>query len=191
LVDQYGAENVGVVYIGFKEVGAFFTAAANHPILRQVTWVGSDGTAGLSVLVEDATVAQFAVDTEFINPIFAPGASPFKDQVTQYVQNKLGRTPDSYAYATYDALWAIALGLLQVNDYDPVKVREILPDIVSRMVGGSGVFQLDAAGDRASADYELWVVWPTDGGYEWKVAGIYRFATDTIEWFSWWVEAHA
>jgi branched-chain amino acid transport system substrate-binding protein len=191
LVNQYGTDKVGVVFIGFKEVASFFTAASDHPILSQVKWVGSDGTAGLSVLVQDSKVAQFSVDTEFVNPIFAPGASPYKDQVTQYVKQKLGRMPDSYAYAAYDALWAIALGLLQVNAYDPVKVKAILPDIVSRMVGSTGAFQLDQYGDRASADYELWVVWPTDGGFDWKVAGIYHAATDSVEWQAWWQEAHA
>lgn len=187
-IEQYGRENVGVVIIGFKEVAAFFTAANDHPILKEVIWVGSDGTAGLAELLEPIP-GEFAYTTKFTNPIFAPGASPWRDKVKAYVERELGRTPDSYAYATYDIIWTLALALLQVNEYDPVKVREVLPDIVKRYNGATGTFELDEYGDRAFADYEIWVVWPTDGGYDWRVAGMYRAATDSIEWEAWWREA--
>jgi len=187
LVNQYGADKVGVQLIAFKEAASIFQAAAGYDILRQVKWIGSDGTAQLSQLVENPEVAKFAVDTEFLNPIFAPGESPFHDQILQYVKNKLGRNPDAYAYATYDAIWAIAMGIEWVDSSDPMKVKQVLPDVVAHMVGGSGVFQLNKDGDRAFADYDLFVVWPTDGGYEWRKAGVYRASTGTVEWEDWWL----
>lgn len=187
LVNQYGADQVGVELIAFKEAASIFQTAAGYDVLRQVKWIGSDGTAQLSQLIETPEVAQFAVDTEFLNPIFAPGASPFHDQVLDYVKSKLGREPDAYAYATYDAIWAIALGIELTDSDDPMKVKAVLPDVVARMVGGSGVFQLNEDGDRAFSDYDLYVVWLTDGGYEWKKAGIYRAVTHSVEWEDWWL----
>ena len=187
LVNQYGADQVGVELIAFKEAAAVFQAAAGYDVLRQVKWIGSDGTAQLSQLIETAEVAQFAADVEFLNPIFAPGASPFHDDVLNYVKQKLGREPDAYAYATYDAIWAIAMAIEWVDSDDPMKVKEVLPEVVARMVGGSGVFQLNEDGDRAFSDYDLYVVWPTDGGYEWRKAGVYRAATGTVEWEDWWL----
>lgn len=187
LVNQYGADQVGVQLIAFKEAASIFQAAAGYDVLRQVKWIGSDGTAQLSQLVENPEVAQFAVDTEFLNPIFAPGASPFHDQVLDYVKRELGREPDAYAYATYDAIWAIAMGIELTDSDDPMKVKEVLPDVVARMVGGSGIFQLNEDGDRAFSDYDLYVVAPTDGGYEWRKAGVYRAVTGSVEWEDWWL----
>ena len=186
LVDQYGADQVGVELIAFKEAASLFQAAAGYDVLRQVKWVGSDGTAMLSQLIETPEVAQFAYDTKFVNPIFAPGASPYNQKLTDYVKQKLGRAPDSYAYATYDAIWAIAMAIEQVDSADPMKVKEVLPDVVARMVGASGIFQLNEDGDRAFSDYDLYVVWPTDGGFEWRKAGVYRAVTGQVEWESWW-----
>ena len=188
LVNKYGADKVGVAYIGFEEVVAVFTEASKYDTLMKVKWIGSDGTAGLADLVENKVAAEFSIKTWFLSPVFAPSASPHLDRVKAYVKEKLGRTPDSYAYAAYDAAWVLALSLQMVQKYDPNAVKAILPDVVSRYVGASGSFLLDENGDRATADYELWIPRKTDGGYEWAVAGVWHAATDSITWESWWLE---
>jgi branched-chain amino acid transport system substrate-binding protein len=188
LVNKYGADKVGIAYIGFEEVVAVFTAAKDYPILSQVKWVGSDGTAGLSDLVTNVDAAEFSIKTWFLSPIFAPAASPFKDKVKNYVHQKLGRDPDSYAYAAYDAAWVFALALEMAKKYDANAVKKLIPEIVPRYMGASGNFRLDANGDRASADYELWIPRKTAAGYEWAVAGVWLSATDTIQWQDWWVQ---
>jgi branched-chain amino acid transport system substrate-binding protein len=47
-VNKYGADKVGVVYIGFNEVVQVFTTASQYDILKKVRWFGSDGTALLA-----------------------------------------------------------------------------------------------------------------------------------------------
>lgn len=190
MMDQYGADKVGVSYIAFEEAVAFFAAAKAYPVLEQVKWIGSDGTAGLAPLVTEPDAAEFAVKTEFISPIFTAAVSPAMERVKARVQEKLGRTPDTYAYAAYDIAWTLALALEAVDAYDPAAVKAVLPDILKNYYGATGNFELNEDGDRAFADYELWVPWPTDGEYEWKVAGVYHAAIDTIEWADWWLEAH-
>jgi len=170
LVDQFGADKVGVALLGFREVAAVFSAAAGYDVLGQVKWIGSDGSALLGDVVNDPTVAEFAASVEFLNPIFAPGESPFNEKLRNYIEQELGRQPDAYAFASYDALWAIALSIQYVQDADPEKVKEILPLTVSRMVGASGVFQLDENGDRANADYEIYVPVIENGQATWKKA---------------------
>jgi len=188
LVNKYGADKVGVAYVGFEEVLAVFTAAKDYPILSQVKWVGSDGTAGLSDLVKNADAAEFSIKTLFLSPIFAPAASPFKDKVKNYVHQKLGRDPDSYAYAAYDAAWVYALAFEMAKNYDSNTVKKLIPEIVPRYMGASGNFRLDANGDRASADYELWIPKKTATGYEWAVAGVWVASSDTIQWQDWWIQ---
>jgi len=189
LVEKYGKENVGVQLISFEESVAFFAAAIAYPILAEVPWVGSDGTAGVTPLIKEKSVAEFAVKVKFLSPIFTPGVSPYRERVEKYVREKLGRAPDAYSYAAYDIAWTLALALEQADAYDPEAVRSILPELVKRYFGATGYFELNKDGDRAFADYELWIPWPTDGEYDWKIAGIWHAITDSIEWYDWWVAA--
>ena len=189
LVNQFGADKVGVTLIAFKEAAAIFAAAREHDVLWQVRWFGSDGTALLSEIVNTPEVAEFASTVKFMNPIFAPGASPYNTKLKNYVQQQLGREPDAYAFASYDALWAIAMSIQLTQSDDPEAVKNVLPKVVERMVGASGAFSLDENGDRAAADYDLYVPVSTDGGYTWKKAGTWKYVSGKIEWESWWLSS--
>lgn len=189
LVRKYGKDKVGVNAIGFEEMIAFITAAKAYPILAEVRWIGSDGTAGVSGLVKEAELAEFCMKTRFLNPIITPGLSPHTEKVKNAVREKLGRDPEPYAYNAYDALWTIVLALDLVDRYDSKAVRAILPEAVKRFMGASGFFELDKAGDRAFADYELWIPWRVGDKYDWQIAGVWRASTDSIEWSKWWLEA--
>lgn len=191
LVSKYGKEKVGVYLVGFEEATAFMAVAKGYPILSEVKWVGSDGTAGIAPLVKERDLAEMAVKTEFLNPIAKPVETPHTIRVRNAVIEKLGRAPEPYAYGAYDALWTIAIALNLVDKYDSKAVKAILPEVVKRYYGALGNFELNDAGDIGVADYELWVVWPTDTGYEWRIAGVWRYLTNSIEWTSWWLEAKA
>ncbi|MEM3644107.1 MAG: ABC transporter substrate-binding protein [Nitrososphaerota archaeon] len=189
LAGKYGKDKIGIDAVGFEEMVAFIAAAKAYPILSEVKWVGSDGTAGVSGLVKERELAEFCIKVQFLSPIGTPGVSPHTEKVKKYVRDKLGRDPEPYAYNSYDALWTIALAIDLVDKYDSEAVKAILPEVVKRYIGASGSFELDKAGDRAYADYELWIPWTTDTGYDWKIAGIWRGATDKIEWADWWLAA--
>lgn len=186
LADKYGKDKVGILAISFEEIASIFTAAMAHPILAEVKWQGSDGTAGVASLVESKELAEFAIKTRFLNTITAPVVSPHLDKVKEYVVEKLGRTPDSYAYIAYDALWVIALALEAVNTYDPVAVMNAIPAVLSRYMGASGWFELNENGDRAFTDYDIWVVRKVGAEYKWDVAGTWRGKTEAVEWREWW-----
>ena len=93
----------------------------------------------------------------------------------------LNRETDSYSYGTYDIVWSLALAIDQVG-YDPEKVKDILPEVADKrteLYGASGHIVLNENGDRAFADYDLWLI--NDKG-EWEKVGVWRGETDTIEW---------
>ena len=183
LVDKYGKDKVGVLVISFKEIAAIFAAAKAHPILAEVKWQGSDGTAGEASLAEDPELAEFAIKTKFYNTIAAPGLSPHTEKVKKYVLERLGREPESYAYFAYDALWAVALALNIVDSYDAVAVRKAIPFVLEHYLGASGYFNLDENGDRATGDYDILAIKKVDGEYKWVSVGVYRYSTDTVEWY--------
>ncbi len=191
LVGKYGRDKVAVIAIGFKEIVQLFKQAANFEELRQVAWFGSDGTANLSEFVKDPVAAKFAIETLFINPIFSPAATQVQEQVKQKVLEKIGEEPDAYSYAAYDAVVALALALLQVGPMDDMDalvnaVKEILPEITISdqfaEMAATGKFPLNEAGDRATADYDWWLVTDVGGQPEWVKVGVYMGVQDMNSW---------
>ena len=183
-VASYGADKVGVLLVAFEEAAIYFTSIAEYPVLWDVQWFGSDGTTGSLKMIEEPACAEFCSESRFVNPIFAPTRSPKFAKVEANGLAKLGRAPDSYVYAAYDIVWALAYSLLTVDAYDPEAVRAVLPDVTESMFGASGWVVLNEDGDRAAADYDLWVIAEIAAGqYEWKHVGVYVQATDSVTWF--------
>jgi len=182
-VKKYGADKVAVSYIGFNEVVQVMDTAAQYKVLREVQWFGSDGTALLSELLKDPTAAKFAADVKFLNPIFAATKSQKYERVVNELKKMLGREPDTYALASYDAAWVAALSILDTQKYDGTAIKNILPDVAYNYFGATGWIVLDKAGDRAFADYDLWMVVKTPQGYQWKLAGIYHYSSDSFTWY--------
>ncbi len=182
-ISTYGADDVGVLYIAFEEVVQFFTECSVYSSDGWgVKWYGSDGTTLSQDMITDTTTASFSYATGFMNPIFSPTRSDKWQKVNNYVKADLGRSPDSYTYASYDIVWAIAYSLIAVDKYDAAAVRDVFPEVTDSLFGASGWIILNEDGDRAPVDYDLWVIDLEDTTYEWLLVGKYAFATDSIIW---------
>jgi branched-chain amino acid transport system substrate-binding protein len=181
-VIQYGSDKVGVLDIAFEEATRFLLDAREHSVLWTVKWFGSDGTVQLDAMVQDAAVAEFATTVKFPNTIFAPTVSAKYETVRLYCNATLGRMPDAYVYSAYDEIWAYALCLLQVDKYDAEAVRAVMPDVTRNYFGASGWVLLNAYGDRAQADYDIWAIQYKDGSYKWVRAGTWIATSDSISW---------
>jgi len=180
LLQKYKPEEIAVELIAFNEAVTFIVQAAEYPNLAKVRWLGSDGTAQLDELIKEPTAAQFAATVNWINPIFAPTESDKYTRLVDEAKARLGRVPDSYAIAAYDQLWVLALAILQVGKYDAEAVKDVLPNVANNFFGASGWIVLNAAGDRATADYSLWAVRETAQGYEWVKVGVYNAASGSV-----------
>ena len=186
LVNKYlgQGKKVGVLLIAFNEAVQVFQQADQYDVLKQVRWYGSDGTALLSEIVNDPVAGRFAAQVKFINPIFAAAKSGKFEDVNKRLTDILGRQPDTYALALYDSAWVVTLALMATGSYDAVKVKEILPTTARAFYGTTGEIVLNEAGDRAFADYALWQVKETaEGKYEWVNVGMYKYATNSIEYY--------
>lgn len=159
MVSKYGADKVAVVAPGFAELQTIFLTAANYPVLTQVKWYGTDGSTGLKELT-DPKVCDFVLKVGgFVSTKFAPARSPYYDRVRNYILQKFGREPDSYAYNAYDAVWLIALTILQNGgDTDTTKFFQKFPQVAANYFGASGLTKLNENHDRDTADYELWAI---------------------------------
>ncbi|GBC68653.1 Leu/Ile/Val-binding protein [archaeon HR01] len=180
LLKTYKPEEIAVELIAFNEAVTFISQAADYPDLARVRWLGSDGTAQLDELIKDPKAAAFSVQVNWINPIFAPTESGKYTKLVEEAKARLGRVPDSYAIAAYDEVWVLTLAVLQVGKYDAEAVKSVLADVANNFFGASGWIVLNAAGDRATADYSLWAVRQTAGGYTWEKVGVYSAASGSV-----------
>ncbi|MBW6464599.1 MAG: ABC transporter substrate-binding protein [Firmicutes bacterium] len=171
--------------IGFEEVVPFMVEASKYPQLRQIKWIGSDGTAFSEALLQTPEAAQFAYDVKFINSMNKPAELTTEsnfDHVRDHIQQLLGRETDAYSYNTYDIIWALAMSFDQVG-YDSVAVKEVLPEVTkewSAVYGASGYIELNEFGDRAFADYNY--VMLTEGLDDWTIPGYFNGMTKEITW---------
>ncbi len=189
LLKEYKPNEVAVILIAFNEAKDLFIEARKYPNTGKVAWIGSDGTALLTEIVSDPVSGEFSSKVLFINPIFSPAATDEQAKVAQYVKQKLGVEPDAYALAAHDAVVAIALAILQAGQTDDMdqlvnKVKQLIPQVVQSdefaKYAATGKFPLNDAGDRATADYDFWVVMKTGAKYDWVKAGQYKGLEDKV-----------
>ncbi len=171
-----GSGPVGVYLTAFGEVTKLFGAAAGMPELESVTWYGSDSVALSKGLLEDATAASFAAKTGYPNPILGlrDTDSGLWKLVSERLSQRLGRTPDAFALAAYDALVAGVDALKDTSDgADASALRKEIVDAARDHVGLTGPTQLNAAGDRSIGNYDFWAVCARATGNEWVRVATY------------------
>ena len=176
-VDEYGAERVGVTYFGFGEALILFQSAASHDILDDIRWFGADAVTKDTVIIDDPITSEFATNIEFTTLLVASGKNEFSKQVEEAVEEAIGRTPRTYASSAYDAIWLLGLSMERAQSTDVSTLTAIFPEVAAEHQGALGSTRLNANGDLAQTNYDVWNV--SDG--QWTQVGVYYAATDSIE----------
>jgi branched-chain amino acid transport system substrate-binding protein len=164
----------GEIGIVADEVGNYLDAANTYPQLKKVVWIGR-GTLSTGLVS-----SSFGAASKYICPLKLDEKGTRYNYVKDYVQRELGREPDYYSYMTYDAVWSLAMAIDKVG-YNSAKVRDILPRVTdewTKQNGASGHIVLNAAGDRAYADFDLWMF----TNNRWERVGVYNSRTKTVNW---------
>lgn len=176
LVQQYGADHVAVYVVSFEEIASIFQVANQYPVLKEVKWYGSDGTAGVGSVIQNPVAAQFSYNVTFLNPIAAPAHTEYYDMLTKH----FNKTLQAYSYITYDIFWIYVYSILAVGGDNVTAIKHILPTIAAHFFGASGYHVLDKFGDRSSGGYELLFVNKTSTGYDWAIYGMYDITTGQL-----------
>ncbi len=181
-VSQYGADKVGVYIVAYDEIVPIMIQANRHQELQSVSWYGSDGSAQNEGLTKNVEAAEFAVKTNFLNPIYRVNASDSFKKIEARIVEEIDRVPRSYAEVAYDEFWVAALTL---NNYtgtqqdDIGSLREAFVNTANHYVGVTGKTELNDAGDRKYAPYDFWAVRPSHkddankGSFEWTAVAAY------------------
>jgi branched-chain amino acid transport system substrate-binding protein len=186
---SYGSDKIGVYMISIGEAASLLALAARDPELSSVEWFGCDGVAGLESISQNGTLAQFAVKTGLVCPIYGVPSSYRKSDDYEYVagavMQKTGAEPNAYAITSYDALWAASESMMLSESLNSSELMEILIHTINRYSGITSRLKLNAAGDRRSASYDLVAVKEENGMYSWRCVGSFvRYAdgNDELTW---------
>jgi branched-chain amino acid transport system substrate-binding protein len=169
------AAEVGVYLAGFDEIADLFAAAAADPVLASVRWYGADGIAQSGALLARPAAVAFAETVGFPSALFGLDltASAEWQPVATRIQQRAGSAPDAFALAVYDATRVAALAYLASPrrvDVDSLAARFV--QAADSYHGTTGWTALNAAGDRAYADFDFWAIRPAGASHAWtRVAG--------------------
>ncbi len=174
-VDEYGSEKVGVVIISFAEILQIMQSASAHEVLDDVMWFGSDGNTNEDKLIKDPIGLQFSNTVLFTTTQAAVNDNSITTHVSDHINEELGRTPNSYAYSSYDAAYIAGLSILQSKNTGEA-IKDIIPQVAETYSGAIGSTKLNAAGDLSQSDYAVWGI--RDG--QWVILGKYTHSDDSI-----------
>jgi ABC-type branched-subunit amino acid transport system substrate-binding protein len=173
------AASVAVHIIAYEQTIPIFEKAAAHPALSQVTWIGNDGFTGNSDLLNHPAAADFAVQTQFVSPVyqldFDPNASV--ETLNYRLQQKLGYLPDPITLQSYDAVWLAALALIQQQRENTPDIQDALVAILPWYRGYTQVIRFNANGDRYTGMYVFKTVEPAQTSYRWQKDCAFVFIT--------------
>ncbi len=172
---EYGNENVAVFLASYSEATEIFSLAQDYSALSDIKWYGSDGIALNEELIRDNDSAAFAAEANIMTPIY--GYEEENDRymaIESRVEEKLGRLPETYALAAYDALWiATFVDLDSVPESDE-SIRLAMNTLTDTYFGVTGWTKLDENGDRENWDYDIWTITESDDVYQWERAARYQ-----------------
>jgi len=106
----------------------------------------------------------------------AASANPTYERVQAHVLETLGRTPSTYVHSSYDAVWLVGLAMMETQSSEVADIKRVLPAIAGEYSGAIGDTTLNAAGDLARTDYEIWGIRDA----QWVRLGEYDSADDSI-----------
>lgn len=170
------AENVGIIVIGFSETLQFMQSASELDILDDVLWFGTDAITNEEKIINDSIASKFANKVQFTSTLTSTIENDIRNDVEERLFQQIGRTPNTYAFSSYDIVWILGLAILEANSSDVDSLTPIISDIASNYNGAVGNAKLNEAGDLDTSNYDVWMI---QNG-EWNIVGLYDSSKDTI-----------
>ncbi|MGZ8932923.1 MAG: hypothetical protein ACXW06_06555, partial [Halobacteriota archaeon] len=156
-IGAYGGESVGVLFIGYEsDTVPMLIAAGNDPRWSTTRWWGVEALQIDAVLAND-TAAQAAARLNFTAIQQVEGQGERYEHLMQNASVK-NTVQTAYGPFAYDAVWIMARAVTEVGTQNSTALRDAVPRIASSYNGITGNTTLNAVGDRAYANYDLWTI---------------------------------
>ncbi len=157
LVDEHGADSVGVLFVGGDEILQIAHQLKLYENAHKVRWFGTNNQAGQSYFHSDLIMREFAETTKFTAVRSIPAQSnSIGTALDERFIERYNSTASIYNYAAYDAVWLLGMTILQTQSTDSSTLIKTIPAVALHTIGASGHLELSPGGDLANAAFEIW-----------------------------------
>jgi len=180
-IKKYGAEKVGIEFVGGDEIVTLITQASRYPALMSVYWFSSDTTIRNQRLPDDAPKETGQV--KFFGPFPSPG---YSEKYTKLAERFTTLTKLAYNFnyaCQYDISWILINSILESGKKGALDIIPLIPHIADQLYGASGWCTLDEYGDRKIVNMEIRGFGVKDGKIESFIQyGQYDGVTKKVTW---------
>ena len=177
LIDQHGADKIGVLFVGVDEFVLMIEQMAFYENVKNVRWFGSNTQGQNAELIQNEAALEFTEATMFTATRQQLGTTNhITAHVDTFMNNTYGYDPTTYTYAAYDSVWLLGSTILQTGSTDTDTLTAAIPLVAQHMVGAAGQLLLTEHGDLVPASYDIRQI--RDGG--WVDIAVYDPATRSI-----------
>lgn len=186
LKEEYDTSEIAVVTFSYEEVGTMLAQTDSNSVLMDLKWIGCDGTAKSSKVIED--VADKASSVGLFSTVSEMKGKDYDDLNETYYE-RTGNTPKAYGLNAYDGEWVLALAAAQVHQetgsFDTEKISETIPEVAEKYSEGeygvypvSGPVDLNEWNDRVVPQFEVYKVQDD----KWRDTGTWFYDNGTVVW---------
>ena len=153
---------MGVLVVGYEsDTVPLLAIAGNEPQWSEAHWWGVEA-APVDAILANSTAAQSAARLNYTAAQQFGGLGERYARLTQNasVQHTIQTSDGSFAY---DAVWIMARAIAETNGGNSTALRAAIPRVAGSYEGITGNTTLNAAGDRAYANYDFWTVRSENG----------------------------
>ena len=177
LIEQHGADKIGVLFVGVDEFVLMIEQMAFYENVKNVRWFGSNTQGQNAELIQNEAALEFTEATMFTATRQQLGTTNhITAHVDTFMNNTYGYDPTTYTYAAYDSVWLLGSTILQTGSTDTDTLTAAIPLVAQHMVGAAGQLLLTEHGDLVPASYDIRQI--RDGG--WVDIAVYDPATRSI-----------
>lgn len=170
LIDEYGAESVGALYVGTEEFEVLIESMKWYEHPAEVRWFGTNTQAKSTTLTDNPVTLKFAQDTMLETTRSVSESNTIKAYVDDIIYEQYAREASTYTYPAYDAIWLLGATILHTQTTDPAVLTEALPLVAKHSYGAVGHLELNEGGDIANSAFEIWTIvngeWVQNGTYD-------------------------
>ena len=158
LIAEYGADKVGVFYVGFDKIIQLTEILENYENASKVRWFGSNVQADADQYLDNPSSAAFFETTRFTAVKTVTPDNPIRQDLNERIREIYDREPSIYSHSAYDSVWLLGYAIHMTQSTDADTLRMVIPLVAERMEGSYGSLRLTDAGDVASEYYTVWTV---------------------------------
>ncbi len=157
LIDEYGADKVGVLYIGNDEFLTMIHQMRFYENTYKVRWFSTNTQANAEYFLVGPVARDFASQTGFTATRYVQSEdNAVRQQLDERFIEKYNFTASPYGYAAYDSVWLLGSTILQTQSVDTQTLVDAIPLVAEHTLGALGPLNLTEEGDLATFAFDAW-----------------------------------